>query len=167
MIYETMGIDQQKPATGITGIFIDTDADKAAKALNRAIMLNPEYYEMTAVMQPRQFIIDIVTVMKNNNLVLALDNAQKIQLALLRGYPDRYTRVDWLDLYINTLIGLARDGVVSASISQPAGYVEEKINWAGIGKAYQRGTINIALIAVLGVAAYAFFSKGLPGLIKK
>lgn len=169
MNYEPLGIDQQKPAEGITGIFIDTDADKAIKAIDASLWDNPEYTDITSMATPKTFINDLVKVLKSKSMMLTPDTFQTVQLALLHGYPERYTRVDYLDTYLNNFMILTRDGKIPASIYDPISYAapEDFDLGAVLGAGAKNTAWTLGTVVVLGVAAYAFFSAGLPAMTRR
>lgn len=165
MQYELLGRDEQKPATGIPGIFIDTDFDRAAEIIGNEIWKLSDPNAMFKMAKPSQFLTDLISVLKAKAAMLTDENFQQIQLALLRAYPDRYTRVDLLDEYLNLFIILTRDGRIAESIYDPAYYVPKPD--ADVAGAITAAGRNVGLLALAGIALYAFFSKGVTTLVSK
>lgn len=163
MVYETLGIDQTKPATGIADLFTDTDFDRARDQLSIVLYKNPAVNDIMKMAMPAQFLRDIISVMRELNLTLTPETYQTIQLRLLSRWPSRYTRLDYLDEYMNAFLQLSNDGLIPVSIMDPANYIPEPDK-----SIFETLTKNAALpfagFALAAIAAYAFFSKGLPQL---
>lgn len=163
MVYELLGRDQQQPG----GVFSQTDYDRAVLRLhNYLISSYPKNWEtVTKMATPEQFVTDLINTLKSMHAILTDDTRQAVQINMLKAYPDRYTRVDLLDMYLDSFIKLTRDGKIPQSIYDPAYYVPEPDT--DIPAALTAAGRNIGLFALAGVALYAFFTKGIAALAHK